>query len=98
MQTRNLLKVTVIAAAFAGAALANAATNPLEPGYYAEKFAASAPSITATATTIYRDSNNPLSPSYAHNGSAAAWTQTSDAIGAAYNQSANPLHPSFKRQ
>ena len=98
MKARNILKVTVIAAALAGASLANAANNPLDPGYYAEKFATSAPAITTTATTAYRDINNPLSPDYARGGSDAGWVQTGDVITAPYDQSANPLHPSFKRR
>lgn len=98
MKARNILKATVIAASLAGATLANAASNPLDPSYYAEKFAASAPAITTTTTTGYRDINNPLSPSYARNASDAAWVQTGAAIAAPYDQSANPLHPSFKRQ
>jgi hypothetical protein len=98
MKARNILKATVIAAALAGASLANAANNPLEPSYYAEKFAASAPVITSTATAGYRDLNNPLSPSYARNVSDAGWVQTGDVITAPYDQSANPLHPSFTRR
>lgn len=98
MKARNILQATVIAAALGGASLANAASNPLDPSYYAEKFAASAPVITTTATTAYRDSNNPLSPNYARNGSDAGWVQTGDVITAPYDQSANPLHSSFKRR
>lgn len=98
MKARNILKATVIAASLAGATLANAASNPLHPSYYAEKFAASAPVITAMGTAIYRDLNNPLSPRYARNASDAGWVQTGDAVAKPYDQSANPLHPSFKRQ
>ena len=98
MKARNMIKASLIAMIAAGAAMANAATNPLDPGYYAEKFAAVAPAVTGAKTTIYRDINNPTSPSYSRNGSDAAWTQTSDVIGAGYDQSANPLHPTFKRQ
>ena len=98
MKARNILKATVIAATLAGAGLANAASNPLDPSYYAEKFATSAPAITTTATTVYRDINNPLSPSYARSGSDAGWVPTGAVNTAPYDQSANPLHPSFERR
>ncbi len=98
MKARKILKATVIAAALAGASLAHAASNPLDPGYYAEKFGANAPAITTTATTVYRDINNPLSPSYARSGSDAGWVQTGAVNTVPYDQSANPLHPSFTRR
>ncbi len=98
MKARNILKTAVIAVSLAGATLANAASNPLDPGYYAEKYGASAPVITAMGTAIYRDINNPLSPRFARNGSEAGWVTTSDSVAFPYDQSANPLHPSFKRR
>ena len=97
MKATNLMKVSLIAASLLGATAANAASNPLEPRYYAEKFAASAPMIVTAATTIYRDVNNPLSPGYGRVAGDYAWIPSSDMVLRIYDQSANPLHPSFRR-
>lgn len=97
MKARNVIKVLIIAATFASAALANAAQSPLEPNYYAEKFSATS-SMAATTTIVYRDMTNPLSPSYTRNPGDTGWVQSSDAIGESYVHSTNPLHPTYKRR
>jgi hypothetical protein len=98
MKVRNLINVVLFGAGLIGAVSANAADNPREPRYFAEKFAARAPLIITTATTMYRDINNPLSPSYRSTASTDAWIPSSDMDIKIYDQSANPLHPMFKRR
>jgi hypothetical protein len=98
MKASHVLKALFTAVSLLGAALANAASNPLEPGYYAEKFAGSAPTTVAMGTTVYLDANNPLSPRYGRDAHDGAWVASSQMVFVTYDQSTNPLHSTFKRR
>jgi hypothetical protein len=77
------------------ASAVQAADNPLDPLYYANKvtIAATAPGANSTA---YRDSGNPLHPSFGRL-NMTNWQAVAATGGMRYLDSNNPLHPSYRR-
>jgi hypothetical protein len=96
MNARTTMKVATISIALFSATLSVAATNPLDPNFYADKFGRNLPPIQSANTTPYRDLNNPLQPSYGQT-DFDQWTPTRIKSGPGYVDRNNPLHPSFKR-
>jgi hypothetical protein len=69
-------------------------TNPLHPGYYAER---NTVEFAATEGAPYVDSGNPLHPAFVRNGQTSNWLSTGNADGKPYVNARNPLHPSYSK-
>ncbi len=76
------------------ASATQAADNPLNPSYYANKVTI-AQAAQGSDTAAYRDSGNPLHPSFGRL-KMTTW-QTAAAGSARYIDRNNPLHPSYRR-
>lgn len=89
------MNVAAISMALLSATLGVAATNPLDPGFYADKFGRNLPVLQSANTAPYRDLNNPLNPTYGQT-DFDQWTPTRIKSGPGYVDRNNPLHPLFK--
>ena len=88
----NMIGISVILFTVSAA---QAADNPLDPSYYANKVTI-AQAAQGAPTAAYRDSDNPLHPSFGRL-KTSSWQTAAAAGGVRYIDRNNPLHPSYRR-